>query len=413
MAKKGTPVPKLYDCSGDLKKEWYVSFRYTNPKTGERKPFPHRMGINYLHTKKERYEEAEAVIALLKDALDEGWNPFDENYKAYLERTTLTIQGTSDEYQDKDYSRLNFEAAMKEVAEDMYADLAPKTRQGYESAISIAVKAVKNLKMHNMLITEFKRRHIRLILAQIAKDRQAVYDEEGTGKKFSGNNYNKYKRYISTHFDQLEEMEIIEYNPCTKISKKQEIKTNIHRHATKEEEQEIKDYLYKVHRKFFIFLAIEALSGIRPKEIYGLQIKHVDYKNQCFRLQATEGRSKTKEARLVPIPNTLLKYIKMLDLEKYDPELYIFSYDFEPGEKRQHRQRATEKWKELVKDELGIDVTLYSFKGLGGEKKREAGINHEAVQAQFGHKDARTTNIYLPTEAERIRQDIIKNTPEF
>ena len=414
MAKKGYTEPKLHDCNGDLKKEWYVSFRYTNPITGERKPFPHRMGLNYLHTKKERYEEAEAIKGLLNDALSDGWNPFVEDYKAFLLRTI------PDPVQKPvfDYSQLLLPAALEFAAEKINKGLELKTIQGYVGVRRFAIAAAKKLQIDQLPVCEIKRKHIKLILDQMAEDRQAEYDDEKAskkikGKKFSGNSYNKYKRYLSAHFTELEQYDAVEYNPCEKISDREEITTNIHRQATAEEETQIKDYLKKVNLRFFIYLAVETLAGLRPKEIFGLRIADINKTTQCFEVHATDGRSKTKTARMVPIPNTLMKYIAMLKLDKHPVTHHIFSHDFKPGEKRQHRQRATELWQELVKDEMGINVTLYSFKGLGGERKRQAGIDKNAVQRQFGHSKGQMTDIYLPNEEERIRREIIDGTPDW
>lgn len=407
MAKTGYSEPKLHDCGGDLKKEWYVSFRFTNPDTGERKPFPLRMGINYLKTKQERYDEAAAVISLLKDALRGGWNPYFEDIKVFLQRRT-----EEDDSIDMDYTMLPFYSALKIGFNARCKAVKQKSASGYKTAYEFALKAAKKIPgFYNMAISKVKRRHIKLLLSQMRADRQAEYDAEGKGKKFTGNNYNKYKRGLSAIFAELVELDALEYNPCEKIKKITEVKTNIHRHATPEEEKEIKQYLKQVKPKFFVFLATETLTGMRPSEILGLRIKDYDKFNQSF--IEHETNSKTNIARLVPIPNTLLKYLEMLQLEKYDPEYYIFSEDFEPGPVLWHRNRVTEVWKELIKEELGINVTMYSFKGLGGERKRQAKMSHESVQKSMGHTSAKTTDIYLLSEDERRRQEIIEKTPDF
>ncbi len=69
----------------------------------------------------------------------------------------------------------------------------------------------------------------------MAVDRQDAYDKEGKGKIFTPNSYNKYKAYLSAFFDELEEWEAVEYNPCEKIKDRDAIETGVHRHATDKE----------------------------------------------------------------------------------------------------------------------------------------------------------------------------------
>lgn len=52
--KKNYSNPKLYTANGDLKKRWYVYYRFRNPKTDIlQKMLPIYLGVNNYKTKEE------------------------------------------------------------------------------------------------------------------------------------------------------------------------------------------------------------------------------------------------------------------------------------------------------------------------------------------------------------------------
>jgi integrase len=177
----------------------------------------------------------------------------------------------------------------------------------------------------------------------------------------------------------------------------------------------IKKHLKENYPDFFRFFALEYLTGLRPHELLNIKVKDIDYLNQRIVLPAAEG--KTDETRFIPLPNAALKYLKELDTGVLPSNSYIFSTDFRPGSKchgeNGRADYATKRWKAFVKDELGLNVSLYSFKGKGGDDKRKAGVNAESVSSQYGHNSMSMTMRYLYGEQDRINKDIIEKTPEF
>ena len=76
-------LPKLHNAKGDISKDWYVYFYYTDKLTGQKKQFRYKQGINRLKAKRRREEEASAIREALLVRLDSGWNPITEkNRKA-------------------------------------------------------------------------------------------------------------------------------------------------------------------------------------------------------------------------------------------------------------------------------------------------------------------------------------------
>jgi integrase len=427
MVKQGFTSPKLFDYSGDLSKEWYVGFRYTDPSTGIRKPIQIRLGINFHRELSTRKKEGNAVKKLIEDALNQGWNPQRERIEDHIVRTTSPSHLITQK---------PFNEALQFAYDSKEPNLSGKSKDDIKGVLKFAKEAAVKISFANMPISDVESTHVKLLLTQIGKDRQDAYNENrerklqkllakgldlekanrltGPPKKWSGNSYNKYREYLQILFSELEELRALKYNPCLKISSKPEIRTNIHRHPTEIEYSLIKKTLSEKHPMFGVYYATLVLTGIRPGELFGIQIKDFDRLNQCFDVHETEGGSKTRSFRKVPIPNTLLKHLGKLNLDNYAPEDYIFTDNFLPGKNRKNRaDYATKIWKKLIKDGLGIKVSMYSGKGKGGEMKRNAGIELGVVSGGFGHSSYGMSRIYLHGEQDRMNQQIIDKTPDF
>lgn len=406
MSKQGFTAPRLYNYKGDMKKEWYVGFRHTCPQSGVRKGFQIRAGINYATTASQRTTEGNALAKLLNTALQEGWNPHHEDLKSFLLRDQAPEKAIE---QMPVVQALDFAFSKKR--------LAKKSNSCIGGVKDFAKEAAFALGIAQLPICEFRRKHAKALLEQIEKDRNKFYattdNKRFRGLKFTGNTYNKYKGYFQMLFSELVEYEAIDFNPFDRLKGRPAIKTNPHRHATVKEVEKIKKHLKENQPYFFIYLLAEYHTGIRPKELFSLQVKDFDRLNQCFHVRPIEDGSKTRIARMVPIPNAFMQYLFTLQLDKYPPDYYIFSTYFQPGAIRKKRDYATKLWYKAVKEELRINVSLYSFKGLGGEDKRAAGIDAVAVQKQFGHTKMSTTMIYLHREQDRINQMIKEHSPDL
>lgn len=419
MPKQGYSNPKLFDYAGDLSKEWYVGFRFTCPKRNTRKPVQVRLGINYLTTVKDRQTEAKGVIDIVKECLDNGWNPHDENIESYLKsysETTPSDQPGTEET----YELMAFNDALSFAYKEKEPSLKKKSKQAYASVLRFAQAAAQKLGIDKMQISKTKKAHIKRLLKQMAEDRQAAYDLEGKGKRFSPNSHNKYKTYLSAFFDELEEWEAVEYNPCEKIKDKDEIETGVHRHATDKELEIIKRELPITFPEMYNLLRFEYITGMRPDEILDTTFDMIDWLNSCIRLSGpnmivnNEGEiiGKTTIYREVPVPTFLLDWLRQR-AEGMPKHYYIFSRRLAPGDHRTTTNWLSRMWNAEVKKKLGINVSLYSFKGMGGDAKRAVGIDLGAVMVGYGHTTPSTTKIYLSKEGERLRQQIISNAPDL
>lgn len=427
MPKPGYSEPQIYPTDRhdrDLSTEWYIGFRYTCPIRQKRLPFQVRLGINYYDTHKAREAEGRTIITLVDQCLKEGWNPFECEIKEYLQ------------VQQAEQLKAQEEAAKKKANDPRYfglndalqwaydkKDLKERSRPAMECCLKFAKQAAIDLGIDKMPIKEVTRFYVRELLDRMKVNRQADYDKSENkrykGKKFTPNNYNRYLAGLSAHFFELEDRDIIEYNPCHKITKKDPIDFGIHRHPSEKELAIIKKELPKLHPGLYDLLRFEYVTGMRPDEILDVKFSMVDYLNSCINISDNpyneEGEliSKTTAYRQVPLPQFLLDWIQVKSRD-HDPDTYIFSLRFQPGSHRMTVAWVGMLWKRLVIEGLGINVSFYSFKGLGGEAKREAGIDTVAVSAGYGHTTtAMAQRVYLKKEGDRLRQQVIELAPDL
>ncbi|OJV51673.1 MAG: hypothetical protein BGO31_00265 [Bacteroidetes bacterium 43-16] len=419
MSTKKSLEVKLFHYDADITKEWYVGFRMECPTSGKRKPFQIRLGINYEHTVKSRMRVGNDLVELVKQSLDAGWDPFDQPLDIYLENfQTVEVKAKleADRVEAERIERLGLVNCLQRAFKNREKSFAKKSRTDIEGVLNFAVAAATTLGLDKMIISEARKSTVKAILDQIAIDRQAEYDLHARlGKRkniFTGNSYNKYKGYLSILFADIEGDDLIEFNPCAKIKNRREIKTNIHRHATEEERTIIVSTLKTNHYRFYKFLSTIHAAGVRIEELMSFKIFDIDHVNKGLKLDHTIA--KTDESRIVPLPLFAYDYIcEMTD--GYPDHYYIFNTDFKPGtfERKRPGDYATKKWREIIKEGLGLSVSLYSFKGLGGEDKRKAGVSKGAVSAGFGHSSLNMTDVYLHGEQDRINAEIRERSPEL
>jgi len=384
MIKSIYTKPKV--CKSD--NGWYVHFRYR----GRQKRY--KCGINYIESLAERNKEANALIKVLHHKLKNNWNPFGE---VEATETGMTL-----------VEALDFGLKKKKEY------LAPKTYLGYRGTVGFVKTSISALSLDYLEILDVKRSHIRTIILKAKEQR-----------KWSNKSYNKNLNYLSAVIDELLEWDILEHNPVTKIRRLPQEESVANKPATVKEHQIIKTELCANHPFFCNFLETEYHTGIRPKEILSIQLNMIDLENNEIRLPPKITKSGTK-SRNVTINTHLYNMLFNMELSMYPKDFYLFgSYrekgrgnigkyiDFIPGPTAIKRDTATKRWKRIVKDGLGIDVNMYSYKHKGGDDKLKAGIELDSIRNQYGHSDSKMTKRYVKEVTGVYKKDIIDNSPEF
>ncbi|SHL87669.1 tyrosine-type recombinase/integrase [Chitinophaga sp. CF418] len=401
-----------------LDQEWFVGFKFYCAQRKKKKRPQVRLGINYYNTVRERSKEAENVKALVEQCLKEGWNPFESSIKEFITAQQTKPQGPIGL---NDARQMNFVEAITWAYKKK--DLRRNSKRCFDPFLKKVIAAATDLCIHTMHIREVSRYYVKELLDRMKLNRQRFYDTsqepQYKGKTFTPNLYNSYLAMLSCLFFELEDSDVIEYNPCEKITRKTPIDFGTHRHPTELEVKRIKEFLAERHPQFLSLLRVETVTGMRPNEILDVKFSMIDYLNSTINIsdalynEAGELISKTPAYRRVPVPCFLLEWFKERAIGQPDSN-YIFSRRFCPGPHKLTAHWVSVLWRQLIIEDLGIKVSFYSFKGWGGDAKRDAGIDIEAVAASYGHTSTNMARgVYLKKEGERLRKQIIEKTPDL
>nr|WP_231402174.1 site-specific integrase [Panacibacter microcysteis] len=204
------------------------------------------------------------------------------------------------------------------------------------------------------------------------------------------------------------------------MKSKEEIKVFAHKPPTDLQRKLIVDKIKTDYYNYYRFICVLYGCTLRPKEITRLKVKHLVRSEQIFRIipDKEEGNSKTSAQRDVVIPDWLMQMLNDLNLQSCDPDWYIFSGKegskmFMPGKSRMHSNSPTRWWRNIVKIELGLDVTQYSLKKLAGNDMVKLQVAHgvqdllELPKLQMGHSSKSITEVYVD-EHKKVLSQIVK-----
>lgn len=380
-----TPKVVKYD---DLSKPWFVYFRYNQ------KLFRYKFGINYINNYKKRLIEANSIKDVLHEKLKNGWNP-----------NVPDIVST--------FNNMTFSEALDFAIEKKTPQLGKKTLCGYKSTVKFIKAALKTTNTKNLLITETKRIHIKLIIEKTMEQR-----------KWSNKSFNKNLGYLKAILSELMQWDIIENNPAHGIKSLKVGEITAFTPATDEEVKAIKEKILSEFPSFYVYIISIFHTGIRPEELLHIQLKMIDLTKSQIILPPEI--TKTDIERIVPLNPFLKAYFEEMKLKQHSKEYYIFGskrehtnrglkkdLDFIPGPRKLNRDCASKLWRKLVIDGLKINVNMYSLKHLGANKKILAGVELDALRELYGHTSKMMTLRYAKVVKEVNRNQIIEKSPDF
>ena len=421
QVKKQFTIPVVCNYDGDLSKEWFIFFRFF--QAGKWHVFKRREGINRYHKLRERQTEADQLRKAREDWLKMGWNPvLDPEFKS------RDIMGSK--FDLSNLKAMELTKAMIFALEKR--QLAPRSKECYGTTVRYINKAAEKLGIDSMPISQLTKVHCKALISE-ARDLQGKFlflpliktpGQEHRAKliekkKWGAKAYNKNLTYFKALVSELVDWEMLEYNPAFKMPNVQEEETIKFIPLTIEEKNIVREYLKLIDPAFLQFITVMYHTGIRPKEILGLQIKDFNEKDGYFHLLPFSEKTKTKKERKVAINPHLMNQLKKMNLQKFDKDFYIFSEGFLPGEKRVARIVATDLWDAYVRNHLGIDKFMYCMKHTGADDLIEAGEKkgiqniEEMVQNHLGHSSKFMTRRYTQKGLELSRKVISNISPQF
>ena len=372
---------------------WFVFFRYN----GKLHRFKEQ--LNRIKDLNERERLFLILRDVLHDKLKAGWNPeIPEIIKKQID--------------------LNLIDALRFALEKKKPNISPKTYSGYNGSVNFLETAIKNIGLSNINIIDVKRVHVKLIMEK-AKELNS----------WSNKAHNKHLNHFKAILSELIEFDIIEDNPAFKVKNLRVEESIAHVPASDKQMEVIKKELIENHPNFYNYIRLIFDLGIRPVEILAIQLNMIDMENNIIQLipKNTKGR---KKYRTLPINKYLKEYLLSMKFDKLPQDYYLFGSfkepsignrgknqflpDFIPAPTHINRDTATRRWETIVKKGLGFkEITMYSMKKFGSNKKYEAGISLDAIQGVFGHSKKETTLIYVTKQNEINRKEIMDKSPDL
>lgn len=357
-------LPKV--CKG--KREWFVYFRYWNGEEYIKRTISKVAAeeLNRIKDPKEKEIKFNALREAREIWLQMGWNPLtDPEFK--LKESILTGQEFNEIKAWSVEKALNHVVATKRMSD--------KSRFDYKKSVEYFLKAASLLYIDQIQIGQLTRTQIKAVFSKLITD-----------FKLPAKNYNKRLTHIKSLLSELVEWNCFEYNPAFRLKDLPEEQTQKFIPYTLKEKKLIREHLFIKDYHFFVYIITVYFTGLRPSEILSLKIKDFDELNAIFHLQPFSNVIKNKSERWAFVHKNLLKFFVQMQLEKYNPEFYIFSKGFIPGKQKLKTRTATDLWNKYIKVELSINKYMYALRHTAADDLIDAGIPEKNIGDAFGQK---------------------------
>ncbi|WP_114752277.1 tyrosine-type recombinase/integrase [Pleomorphovibrio marinus] len=365
MTKLNYRLPKIYDASGNLSKQWFVYYSFLNPETKKFQRFRIFQDINSGSTKAERMEKARLVQLAMAELLEDGFNPFEDqahdNTFTIINCIDIFLEAVKDRIRPKSYNRYFYEFRLMK---QWFID------QGLQN---LHISQVKKNHIFNHL--EFARQH---------------------GDWTSGKTYNTHKSNISRLFNFFINNydEVLDKNPVETI----ESKPVITRGNQPYNENEFKaiqkvilendPYLWRICQ-FVYYAAVR-----NEQEGLNLKVKHIDW--GAGKLVLPPEITKAKSTQFIPIYPEFKKILLEMGLMNVEPNYFIFGRDDRPGPLRVGKDNFYDRFKKM-RSLAGLSKHhgIYSFKHTRACHMVDDGSSLYEIQTLFRHGNLQATMEYL------------------
>jgi integrase len=344
-----------------IAKDWYVTYRFYDPI--HKKEFPNgklvmTKKMNIAKTLEDRQKITEGVIeAILYHLLHNGYNPI-------TKKSIPPIQA------DLSISPETFIADALQFAYDNSTHLSKNTLDDVGYMLTRIKEAITRTNLMYLRTSDTRRRHVLALLK----------DCERNNDRWSGYMFNNYRAYLMGLFKILVKFEALEFNPVDENIEKAIIIKKVRRILTADERKKVREKLAEepdFRRLFLIFFH----SGGRLTELCTIKKEDTNIDKQEYKAVIKKGKLYKEVLR--PIKNIAVPYWDEL-LRMAKPGDYLFGRGLRPNEIPCDPEFLTKKWRQLVKEGLGIDVDLYASKHLNLTEISEILSEQEAAR-QAGH----------------------------
>lgn len=357
-------TPKLYNAKGDISKDWYVYFYYTNTVSGEKKQFRYKTGINRIKNKRKREEFARDIIEVLSDKLEAGWNPFTDTTEEKAGAVTIL-------------------KAIDSVLSRKEGYLTPISYKSYFTRTRLLKQWLVKNNLSSLYAHNITTQHMRKYFDQMIEVRGVT-----------GRTHNNHLTTLNAYFNDMIEREIILSNPLAGIKP---VRQDVGKISTYSENEEKKLSKHMAEDNFYFFMATRFVRYcfVRRTELVNIQVKHINWRSKTLTIPSESSKSRVQDS--VTISQSLEKLIIEAGYLELNPEMYLFGKKFIPSLIKQTRLDDFSEKQRYYNNLLGIkeECSFYSWKHTGAVELYNHTKDPYVVLRQCRHSDIRMTMIYL------------------
>jgi integrase len=375
-------MPKLCNCSGKVKKQWFVYYSVRDPLSGKMVRVRHYDGFTGL-SETEKYEHARKLIDDYSVRLQGGWSPFTGNQHIIYENN-IDYKTVAEMYKTRQGANRTLRLILSKYIELMSSGISKSSLQTYTSCFRIFTLYTEKLGMERSDIMSYTN-------AAILSFFKYLIDK----KKLSAKSIKKYTELLSSFFRFCINKKYIKTNPVHGIPKCNRVNDNTARPIMRDDIEVFKKELQKDPQ---LWLSVQFMfyCGLRPNhEVREMKIGDIDL--VAGFIYINRSNAKTRNARVVTIPKQFLTFLReSIDTRKWDRGLYIFGRQGTPGVIPIGKNNLSRKFKK-IRDALNMprEYKFYSWKHTSAVEMDESHIPLKDISRHFGHSSISVTDIYL------------------
>lgn len=365
-------------------KVWYIDYYVKDPAKPDE--FKRRqIKCNRIKSITERRRFGRRLVDEINNKLRNGWNPLleQEAPKSFhrLSEALSTFLNTCD-------------LALKT------GELRPDTVRSYRSYITMLKEWLDMRELSKILLINFGKTQAKEFMSY-------VYN-----KGVRPSTYNNYLVNLRRIFNWLKENDYIKVSPFDEIQKKKQGHKIRIQYIDPEIRSIIATYLADNNYRLMVCCLMAFHCLIRPKEITYIKVGDIDLDNQ--QIIITRDVAKNKQVRYATIPDSMIKYLRDLDLHRENPNDFMFSINLRPGKERLDSRMISRYWDRLRNNlKLPKEYQFYSLRDSGIIQKIKDGIPVDEVMYQADHHSLETTNVYVRIANPKVFKEVKTKASAF
>lgn len=392
-------LPKLNDCGGDARKQWFVYFSHRNPANNKMCRFRLYDGFTQCKTKKAKYAHAEKVIQDYIHRLQNGWNPFEDDLKAIYE-DSLQYAAVARVFKSARSGNKTFNYYTNLFLPEIQG-MADKTYKNYVSKYRIFDGWLTKNGMSGDDLKTISPEVMRRFFLYLIND-----------EKLARITVKKYQHMLERFFDFCVKNKYLYVSPMVDIPETSRRNDQAPRPVNEEDIDRLVREIKETDRQLWLTVQLEYYCFLRPGlEIRFARVEWFDLARGVINIPAEVV--KTDENKTVIIPKQFREYLlNEWKLHLYPHNYYVVGPNGMPGTRPVGQNNLRNRFN-VIRDKLNLPITykLYSWKHTGNARAADAGIPAYHQQRQNGHASMRSMEAYLKNKIGFKSEEIKNNFP--